>query len=214
MKEKQAGGKKYFLLINLNNWHAFISIIEAIPLNCTPKFSKNMNYNKIVAVTGLSGLYELVSSKSDGGVVRSLEDNTSKFVSNRVHNFSHLESIEIFTTGDNVNLVEIFNAMKESAEPRPDGKADPKALKAYFEKVYPQLDFERVYGSDMKKMVKWLDILNKAGVDIKLSEAGEEETGASESAEKKTSNAKQAPAKATAVKNAPAKKINTPRKMA
>ena len=67
-----------------------------------------MSYNKIVSVTGLSGLFELVSSKADGGVVRSLEDNTSKFVSNRVHNFSHLESIEIFTQKDNVNLVDIL----------------------------------------------------------------------------------------------------------
>ena len=75
-----------------------------------------MSYNKIVSVTGLSGLFELVSSKADGGVVRSLEDNTSKFVSNRVHNFSHLESIEIFTQKDNVNLVDIFTAMKESKE--------------------------------------------------------------------------------------------------
>ena len=52
-----------------------------------------MNYNKIVSVTGLSGLFELVSSKADGGIVKSLEDNSVKFVSNRVHNFSHLESI-------------------------------------------------------------------------------------------------------------------------
>ena len=56
-----------------------------------------MDYNKIVSVTGLAGLYELISSKSDGAVVRSLEDNSTKFVSTRVHNFSHLESIEVFT---------------------------------------------------------------------------------------------------------------------
>jgi len=173
-----------------------------------------MNYNKIVAVTGLSGLFELVSSKSDGGVVRSLEDNTTKFVSNRVHNFSHLESIEIFTTSDNVNLVDVFNAMKESKETKPDAKADPKAIRSYFEKVYPDLDFERVYGSDMKKMIKWLDILTKAKVDIKLSEGSEEENSPAEATEKKTTTAKAAPAKAAAVKNAPAKKINTPRKMA
>ena len=56
-----------------------------------------MDYNKIVSVTGLAGLYELLSSKSDGAVVRSLEDNSTKFVSTRLHNFSHLESIEVFT---------------------------------------------------------------------------------------------------------------------
>ena len=44
-----------------------------------------MDYNKIVSVTGLAGLYELISSKSDGAVVRSLEDNATKFVSTRLH---------------------------------------------------------------------------------------------------------------------------------
>ena len=134
----------------------------------------DMEYKKIVAVTGLSGLFELISSKSDGGVVKSLEDNSAKFVSSRVHNFSHLESIEVYTKKDNVNLVDVFSAMTTSAEPLPDAKADAKAIRTYFEKVYPDMDFERVYGSDMKKMVRWLEILKKAGVDIILSEKTEE----------------------------------------
>ena len=123
-----------------------------------------MEYNKLVAVTGLSGLFELISSKADGGVVRSLEDGTSKFVSNRVHQFSHLESIEIYTTADNVNLVDVLSAMKASSEKLPDAN-DAKAIKSYFEKVYPTMDFERVYASDMKKMVKWFAQLQKAGVE-------------------------------------------------
>lgn len=133
-----------------------------------------MEYNRIVAVTGMPGLYELVSSKSDGAIVRSLEDGVTKFVSSRVHNLSHLESIEVYTVRDNVNLVDIFNAMKESGEAMPDAK-DNKAIKAYFEKVYPDLDFERVYTSDMKKMIKWLEVLQKTDVEIKLTERTEEE---------------------------------------
>ncbi|MEP6583723.1 MAG: DUF5606 domain-containing protein [Ginsengibacter sp.] len=127
-----------------------------------------MDYNKIVSVTGLSGLFELLSSKSDGAVVRSLEDKATKFVSSRQHNFSHLESIEVFTVKDNTNLAELFNAMKSSSEKLPDAKADNKALKAYFEKVYPDLDLDRVYASDMKKMVKWFQILQDNAVDVKL----------------------------------------------
>ena len=174
-----------------------------------------MSYNKIVSVTGMSGLYELVSSKADGGVVRSLEDKSSKFVSNRVHSFSHLESIEVYTQKDNVNLADIFRAMQKSSEPLPDGKADAKAIRSYFEKVYPDMDFERVYGSDMKKMVRWFEILNKAGIEIKLSEPTEESSADDKPvAEKKTVAAKPAAPKAAAVKNGPAKKINTPRKMA
>jgi len=172
-----------------------------------------MEYNKIVSVTGMSGLYELLSSKADGGIVRSLEDKTSKFVSNRIHNFSHLESIEIYTTGDNVNLVDVFTAMNQSKESLPDAKADNKTIQAYFEKVYPEMDFERVYSSDMKKMIKWLGILNKAEVEIKLSEPGEEEN-AEAAVEKKPAKEKAVVPKATAQKNAPAKKVNAPRKMA
>ncbi len=174
-----------------------------------------MSYNKIVSVTGLSGLYELVSSKADGGVVRSLEDKSSKFVSNRVHSFSHLESIEVYTQKDNANLVDVFKAMQESKEALPDGKADAKAIRAYFEKVFPEMDFERVYGSDMKKMIRWFEVLNKAGIEIKLSEQADETAGEEKpAAEKKTAAAKPATPKAAAVKNGPAKKINTPRKMA
>ena len=178
-----------------------------------------MSYNKVVSVTGLAGLYELVSSKADGGIVRSLEDKSTKFVSNRIHSFSHLESIEIFTVKDNVNLVDVFKAMKESKEAKPDGKADTKAVKTYFEKVYPDMDFERVYASDMKKMVKWFEILEKAGVEIKLSEhAADEDAVEGEEkpaivAEKKVT-AKTVTPKAAAIKSGPAKKINSPRKMA
>jgi hypothetical protein len=134
-----------------------------------------MEYNKLVSVTGLPGLFELLSSKSDGAVVRSLDDNTTKFVSSRQHNFSHLESIEVYTTKDNTNLAELFNAMKENAEKVPDANADAKTLKAYFEKVYPDLDFERVYMSDMKKMVKWFHIIVKNNIDIKVKSEEEKE---------------------------------------
>jgi len=133
-----------------------------------------MEYSKIISVTGLPGLFELLSSKTDGAVVRSLEDNSTKFASSRKHNFSHLESIEVFTVRDNVNLVDIFNAMADSKEALPDPK-DNKALKGYFEKVYPDMDFDRVYSSDMKKMVKWFQLLSEKGIEIKLSELPEEE---------------------------------------
>src|SRR5450755_1706351 len=107
-----------------------------------------MEYNKIIAVTGLPGLYELLSSKSDGAIVRSLDDKSTKFVSSRIHNFSHLESIEIYTVQDNANLVDILLAMQKSSKALPDTK-DNAAIKKYFGEVYPDLDFDRVYSSDM-----------------------------------------------------------------
>lgn len=170
-----------------------------------------MDYNRLVSVTGLGGLYELMSSKSDGGIVKSLEDKTTKFVSTRLHSFSHLESIEVFTTKDNVNLVDVFTAMKASTEPLPDGKADAAAIKAYFEKVYPDMDFDRVYGSDMKKMVKWFSLLTANEVDIKLSENHEQDATAHDVV---TPKAKANETRQASVKSAPPKKINSPRKMA
>ena len=132
-----------------------------------------MEYSKLVAVTGLPGLFELISSRGDGAVVRSLDENKTQFISSRVHNFSHLESIEVYTQRDNMNLVDVFNAMEKEGGSLPDAK-DNDAVKKYFEKVYPEMDFERVYSSDMKKMVKWFESLKKHKVEIKLTELREE----------------------------------------
>jgi hypothetical protein len=128
-----------------------------------------MEYNKIISVTGIPGLFELLNSKNDGALIRSLEDRSTRFVSSRVHNFSHLESIEVYTTDENVNLAEVFLAMNRSTESLPAEK-DAKAVKSYFEKVFPTMDFERVYNSDMKKMVRWYSILKANNVEIKLRE--------------------------------------------
>jgi hypothetical protein len=135
-----------------------------------------MEYNKLISVTGFSGLFELVTSKTDGAIVRSLEDNTTKFVSSRVHQFSHLESIEVYTTDENVNLADIFKAMDASSEALPSEK-DNKAVKSYFEKVFPSMDFERVYSSDMKKMVRWFGVIKQQNIEIVLTEMDEEEEG-------------------------------------
>ena len=133
-----------------------------------------MEYGKIIAISGMPGLYELVGSKKDGAIVRSLDDKSTKFVSSRIHNFSHLESIEVYTTGENVNLVEVLAQINQSGEELPSEK-DAAAIKGFFQKVYPEMDFERVYASDMKKMVKWYSILKANDVDFKLTEEPEED---------------------------------------
>lgn len=133
-----------------------------------------MEYSKLVAVTGLPGLFELINSKTDGAIVRSLETKATQFVSSRIHQFSQLESIEVYTVQDNVNLVDVFNAMDKAGGTLPDEK-DAAAVKKYFEKAFPDMDFERVYASDMKKMVKWFSILKKNDIEIKLTEIPEEE---------------------------------------
>ncbi len=176
-----------------------------------------MEYSKLIAVTGLPGLFELINSKTDGAIVRSLDDNSTRFVSSRIHSFSHLESIEVYTVRENVNLVVVLAAMGSSGVPLPDEK-DSAAVKKYFEKVYPDMDFERVYASDMKKMVKWSEILKKQTIELKLTETPEEEPAAPEEAKpelivwgeakqpKKGKKVVEEPEEEMTVKSAPAKK--------
>src|SRR6476661_821261 len=159
-----------------------------------------MEYNRIAAVTGMPGLYEVLSSKSDGAIVRSLDDKSTKFVSSRIHNLSHLESIEVYTQRDNVTLSDVFIAMQEKKEKLPDVK-DNKALKGYFEKVFPELDFERVYASDMKKMVKWYEVLADNEVDFTVKPVEEEEPVEAE----ETADENKPKAKATVAEKATAK---------
>jgi hypothetical protein len=177
-----------------------------------------MEYSRIVAVTGMPGLYEILSSKTDGAIVRSLEDESTRFVSSRVHNLSHLESIEIYTTGENVSLADVFAAMKDGKDGLPDVK-DNKALKAYFEKTYPEMDTERVYASDMKKMVNWFTVLQKHKVDYSVKPEPEEEEAEVETKIEKEPKAKAATKKVEAKsaaekeqKEAPAKKTASAKK--
>lgn len=121
-----------------------------------------MQYKEIVAVTGLSGLYQLLTTKSDGAIVRSVADKSTKFISARQHNVTPLESIEVYTTSENVRLQEVFRKMQENETSVP--LADPKSndnnvIKTYFKSIFPEFDDERVYVSDMKKMLKWYELL-------------------------------------------------------
>lgn len=143
-----------------------------------------MEYREIVAVTSLSGLYQLLSTKSDGAIVRSVADKTTKFISARQHNVTPLESIEVYTTGDNVRLQVVFQKMAEhEATKRPGdvNASDGKAIKAYFTSILPEFDEERVYVSDMKKMLKWYEIL-KGNDLLRFEEEATEEAPAEEAA--------------------------------
>lgn len=121
-----------------------------------------MKFNELVAISGLSGLYQLVSTKSDGAIVRSLDDKSTKFVAARAHNVTPLDSIEVFTQEDNLRLWDVFQVFKEN-ESKVDlsdaAKMDNNKIKATFAVLFPQYDRDRVYTSDMKKMIKWFGIL-------------------------------------------------------
>ena len=166
-----------------------------------------MEYSKIVSVTGLPGLYELINTKSDGAVVRSLDDKSTKFASSRIHNFSHLESIEVYTVGETVNLAEVFHSMEQAGSSMPEMK-DDAGIKKYFEKVYPDIDFDRVYVSDLKKMIKWFEVLKKNNIDIKISEP-EQET---EEIEEEAESAEEAPKRNESSKHKKSGSTKSPKK--
>jgi len=164
-----------------------------------------MEYREIVAVTGLGGLYQLLTTKSDGAIVRNVADKTTKFISARQHNVTPLESIEVYTTGDNVRLHNVFQKMQEHEAKIPlvDLKtADNNAIKLYFTSIFPEFDQERVYVSDMKKMLKWYEVLKsndllrfeqEEEVSAEATEAAPAEVVATEATEEKP--AKKAKAK-------------------
>jgi len=145
-----------------------------------PPLKQNMEYKEIVSVTGLGGLFQLLTTKSDGAIVRNVADKSTKFISARQHNVTPLESIEVYTTGENVRLHEVFRKMQEheATIPLADAKtADNAGIKTYFKSIFPEFDEERVYVSDMKKMLKWYELLKATDLLHFEDRPAEETTG-------------------------------------
>jgi len=171
-----------------------------------------MEYREIVAVTQLSGLFQLLATKSDGAIVRNLADKTTKFISARLHNVTPLESIEVYTTGDNVRLHDVFKKMKDQEATIPlvdPKKTDNNGIKHYFKSIFPEFDEERVYVSDMKKMLKWYDLLKENDLlnfDALLAAQNETETPAEEAPATPTAAIEEPVAVATEPEEKPAKK--------
>src|SRR6185437_8227208 len=168
-----------------------------------------MQYREIVAVTGLGGLYQLLATKSDGAIVRNLTDKSTKFISARLHNVTPLESIEVYTTGDNVRLHHVFQKMKdnESTVPLADHKkADNNGIKHYFKSIFPEFDDEFVYVSDMKKMLKWYDLLKENDLHNFEEQIASEEEDAKEQIEQEKINEIEEEATVATTEEKPAKK--------
>lgn len=139
-----------------------------------------MEYREIVAVTGLGGLFQLLTTKSDGAIVRSLTDKAVKFIPARIHNVTPIESIEVYAVEENVRLHKVLQMMKdnEAANPPVDAKkVDNGAIKTYFKTVFPDIDEDRVYVSDMKKILKWYEILKENNLlDFSFYDQAEQES--------------------------------------
>lgn len=121
-----------------------------------------MELKDIVAIAGKGGLFKTVSQTKKGIVVESLTDGNRQpaFVHDRI---SSLAEISLFTTGEDRPLRQVLQAIreKENGGPAIDAKSDNKALKAYFLEAIPDYDTERVYVSDIKKIISWYNLLQK-----------------------------------------------------
>jgi len=144
-----------------------------------------MKLSEIVSVTGLPGLYKASGKRTDGLIVTSLTDGSTKFVSGRVHLFSTLDNITIYTQEGSKELKEVLADMKknEKKHPAADVKSDEQ-LKAYFEAVIPDYDKEKFYTSHMKKLINWYNILDGKNLiqELTSDEATDEKAVSDENA--------------------------------
>ena len=116
----------------------------------------------IMSISGQGGLFKFISQARNGIIVESLETGKrmQAFSTMKVNS---LKDIAVFTKQEEILLEEVFKKIsdKESGGASIDPKSNPDELKSYFLKILPDFDQERVYISDIKKMINWYNILQK-----------------------------------------------------
>jgi hypothetical protein len=139
-----------------------------------------MKLDKLVAVTGMQGLFKVVGTRNNGLIIEDLDNGKRKFAPMRVHQFSPLESIAIFTYEDAEPLKEVFQAMldKKAECPLPSPNDPNGVLETYFRQILPGYDEDRVKISDIKKVIKWFSFLE--GKNLLVSEPAADEAGEEE----------------------------------
>jgi hypothetical protein len=131
-----------------------------------------MDLTSIVSITGMPGLYKVISKTQNSLVVESLIDK-KRFPVFASHQTTSLEDISVFTIKEDLPLKAVLKKIYEMENKGPaiDSKSDDKKLKEYFEKALPDYDKERVYTSHIKKMIAWYNLLQS----LNLLEPTEEE---------------------------------------
>lgn len=130
-----------------------------------------MEFNKIIAVTGKPGLFEVISQSKTGIIVKSLIDG-KRFPILSTQNVSLLENIAIFTYEEEVPLLTVFKSIfeKEGGKETINHKESGAKLTAYFSEILPDFDQERVYTSNIKKIIQWYNALIATGFDFAAAE--------------------------------------------
>jgi hypothetical protein len=139
-----------------------------------------MRFHEITSISGMGGLFRMTGQRPNGLIVHSLAEGWTRFVSSRKHMFTPLDNIAIYTDDDTVPLLDVMLSMREKKAdtPLPGAKDSADAFKAYLEAIVPNYDRDKVYVSDMKKLVRWFGILEEHGIleaEIKAKAEGEED---------------------------------------
>ncbi|MDF2435680.1 MAG: hypothetical protein K0Q95_56 [Bacteroidota bacterium] len=135
-----------------------------------------MNLSGIISIAGMSGLYKVIAQSKNGLIVESLVDK-KRIPAHSTNRVSALEDVSIYSTGDDVPLKEVFQKIfdKEKGAAAIDHKSADAELRSYFKKAFAEYDEERVYTSDIKKVLMWYNILQKEGL-LETKEETEEES--------------------------------------
>ena len=119
-----------------------------------------MELKDIMAISGKPGLFKFISQGRNAMIVENLEDKarTSAFATDKI---SALEDIAIFTATEEEPLKKVFQTIYELEQGKEtiSHKSTPKELKDYFVKILPEYDEDRVYASDIRKVIQWYNIL-------------------------------------------------------
>ena len=172
-----------------------------------------MNLTGLVAVSGKPGLHKMIGQNKSGFILESLDEVKSKTIVNISNSkLASLEDITVYGEDEDLKLKDIFEKMKLAAKV-PDAKVDGKELRAFFFEVAPTHDEERVYASDIKKIVSWFHILKDMPIfseaEVASEESSEEKVKAVKAVQPKTTkpkNEKTQHTKSVAVKKSGSKK--------
>jgi hypothetical protein len=164
-----------------------------------------MNVEKILAIAGKPGLFELKLQTRSGFLAESLLDGKKITVGMR-SNVSLLSEISMYTYSEEKPLVEIMRAIaiKENEGPTISNKEDNVKLMTYFKEILPDYDEDRVYVSDIKKVLGWYNILQAKGLVSKEEPKVENAEAVKEEVVKEVKKAEKEP-KADKTEKAPAK---------
>ncbi len=139
------------------------------------KINEEFMLKGILAISGQPGLYKVISEGKNNVVIESLLTG-KKSTAYADAKMSSLEDIAIYTSSEDVPLKKVFQkiADKENGGQALDVKSSPEELKDYFEEILPEYDKERVYGSDVKKVISWYNLLNTKGLLVFDSDVTDE----------------------------------------